>query len=229
MKKIITLGMTMAFLAGLSANAITVNVTAIAGYSQTAPTDGGEFNISPVIGGGYSPKVIVNGGFETFCMDRNGTIVVPGTYNATINTSGTSLIGNTLTTGSAWLYQQFAAGTLAGYNYTPGVNRAAFATVLQQALWNLGNGQYGGPAGTLNNVFVNAAVANFGSIAGATAFTTGNAFDVAILNLSHLAADGRTVIQDQPMFTLLPDGGTTLMLMGFGFSSLALISRKMRA
>ena len=50
MKKIITLGMTMAFLAGLSANAITVNVTAISGYSQGAPTDGGEFNINPVIG-----------------------------------------------------------------------------------------------------------------------------------------------------------------------------------
>ncbi len=220
MKKIIAIGIAAAFLSGMCASAINVTVTSIAGY-------GNEFNVNPVIGTGYAPSVIVNGGFETFCYDERPGITIPGTYNATVNTSGIDFLGLQMTAGAAWLYQQFASGTLAGYNYTPGggpgTGRIGSSFDLQIALWNMQN-QYGPAAGTLANSFTALAVAHFGSLAATLAATTGGAFNVGILEMKD--ATGKNV---QPMYTLLPDGGTTLMLMGIGFSGLALVSRKLRA
>ena len=42
-----------------------------------------------------------------------------------------------ITQGVAYLYSQFAAGTLAGYDYTPGSGRVASAGNLQEAIWYL--------------------------------------------------------------------------------------------
>ena len=224
MKKIIAIGITAAFLAGMSASAIPVTVTIVSGDYQFG--SGGEFNVSPVIGAGYTTGpngTLVNNGFETFCFDRNPSITVPGNYNATLNGSGVDAFGLHLSVGVAWLYEQFATGNLAGYNYVPGAGRAASAYNLQLAIWNL-EGLYGAPGTLVGNTFLNEAISQFVNVAGATAFTTGNAYDVGILDLA--TANGDNV---QPMLVLLPDGGSALILLGMSLSGMAVIARKFRA
>jgi hypothetical protein len=142
------------FLAGIATafqcSAQTVDVSRVTGY-WTIP--GGEFNIananpsnpantavfdnelsyfsaSTIVSGPYGP------GFETFC--NSGT-------NDLLNNpeTGTFSLGG-VTWGTAWLFSQFAAGTLAGYDYTVTgsggtsfANRAAAAYALQNAIWEL--------------------------------------------------------------------------------------------
>jgi VPDSG-CTERM motif len=72
--------------------------------------------------------------------------------------------------------------------------------------------------------FLNAAITEFGgTLAGAEA-DNNQKYDVGVLALT--GANGAPA---QPMLTLLPDGGSALLLLGMSLSGLALISRKMRA
>lgn len=77
--------------------------------------------------------------FQTFCVEISETVNVPGNYNFQVNT-GSILGGNSpfnpqpLASGTAYLYSQFRAGTLAGYNGTNGSVNA-----LQDAIWYFQN------------------------------------------------------------------------------------------
>jgi hypothetical protein len=240
MKKILIAALLASLAAATQVSALTVTVTTVPGYNGGS---GGEFNVTPITGTGYAPTVLVGGGFETFCLSRNVGIIIPGTYNATVNASGvydydyTST--KTMAVGTAYLYSQFAGGGLAGYNYTPGAGRQASADMLQLAIWTLeGQYSYGSLAADLANPFLTLAANLYGgNTAGLLlAMASGAGFNVGALNLtfaSNVVLPGGAVIpagtKAQPLLTLLPDGGTTLMLMGIGFSSLALISRKFRA
>lgn len=245
MKKILIAAMVMSLAAATQVGALTVHVSEISGYN--AGQGGGEFNVTPITGVGYAPSVLVGGGFETFCLSRDTGITIPGDYNATVNANGVYDNGingavRTMSLGSAYLYQQFATGVLAGYRYgqTGGgtaSGRATDAYNLQLAIWTLeGDYSYGSLAADLANAFINTA-ANFfgGGIAGLQAAMLANGaggFGVGALNLRYIAGNPNGVPPNtpaQPLLTLLPDGGTTLMLMGIGFSSLALVSRKFRA
>lgn len=216
--------------AATQVSAITVDVQYVTGYHAGA---GGEFNIASPTGVGYSPLDLYNNndgklGFGTFCVDRNTDITVPGQYNATINANGITSSGNQISLGTAWLFQQFAHGTLAGYNYTPGFSgnpaaplRADCAINLQAAIWVL-EGTYSYPDPSVNPFLV--AVKNFfGSIAAASADNNGT-YAVGVLLLTDL----RTGANVQPMLTLLPDGGSALIMLGMALSSLAVFSRKFR-
>ena len=234
MKKLLITAVAVTLAAATQVGALTVNVTTIAGYSSGG---GGEFNVSPITGTGYAPSVLVGGGFETFCLSRNVGIIVPGTYNATVNASGVYDFDysttKTMAVGTAYLYSQFAGGGLAGYNYTPGAGRQSSADILQLAIWTMeGQYGYGSLLLDLTNPFINAA-ANFygGGVAGLTlAMANGAGFGVGALNMVGIGGANSLPLgtKVQPMLTLLPDGGTTLMLMGIGFSGLALVSRKFR-
>ncbi len=248
MKKILLTAVAVSLAAATQVGALTVTLSTVSGYNDGG--SGGEFNINPVTGVGYAPSVLVGGGFETFCLARDLSITVPGTYNATVNANGTftsDTAGHTqqLTKGSAWLYQQFASGVLSTYRYTATSGgttsgRAQDAANLQAAIWVMqGTYWYGATAADLaadlSNVFVNLAANAFGGgTAGLLAAMAANAaggFNVGALNLTYATTVGSIPIGTpaQSMLTLLPDGGTTLMLMGIGFSSLALVSRKLRA
>ncbi len=242
MKKILIAAVALTLTAVLQVGAVPVNVSTVSGYN--IGNGGGEFNINPVIGVGYAASVLVNNGFETFCLARDISIVVPGSYDATVNANGlyTQTAGGAtkiLSKGTAYLYSQFATGVLATYRYgaTSGGTaslRAQDAYELQLAIWTLeGEYSYGGGALDLaGNVFVNAAANTYGGglagLAAALAANTPGGSNVGALGLTYLSGPniGKAA---QPMLVLLPDGGTTLMLMGIGFSSLALVSRKLRA
>jgi len=207
--------------ATFQATAITVTVNQVAGYYVSD----GEFNVSPIIGSGYGAADLYNNnsgalGFGTFCIDRGLSITVPGTYTATVISSGIDPNnGNQISLGTAWLFQQFAQGVLANYNYTPGVNRANSAYLLQNAIWVL-EGQIGN---NFSDIFLTMVTTQFGTLVAAEA-DNNQKYDVGVLGLT--GANGAPA---QPMLTLLPDGGSALLLLGMSLSGLALISSKMRA
>jgi hypothetical protein len=125
-----------------------------------------------------------NPSFETFCLEH-GETVSPGTlYEVTINNSavlgGVGPAGDPLSQGTAWLYEQFASGTLAGYNYTPGAGRSTSAGDLQKAIWYL-EGESGG---SLTAAYQTLLVNQFGDIDTAKLdnVLTGN-YNVMIMNL----------------------------------------------
>ena len=95
MKKTLITTIAVLLAAATQVGAVTVNVTEVSGYN--VGQGGGEFNVNPVIGVGYAPSVVVGGGFETFCLSRDEGIIVPGTYNATVNANSVYDLNNTTT------------------------------------------------------------------------------------------------------------------------------------
>ena len=88
-------------------------------------------------GGEFDASTTANGDFVTFCV-QSGVDFYPGTpygYNLTQVDSQ----GQPLTLGAAYLYSQFALGTLAGYDYADPVVRKADAGLLQAAIWGYQN------------------------------------------------------------------------------------------
>lgn len=222
-------------LAAFQASAITVTVDHVAGYF----VNDGEFNVTPITGSGYGANDLYKNnsgavGFGTFCINRDVPVTAPGQYDATVIASGIDPNnGNQISLGTAWLFQQFAQGVLANYNYNPLTGRQNSAYSLQIAIWIL-ESQY--PISSIvpgSNVFLNQAFSMFGAGVGGVggAYANNNqVYSVGVLGLTTLDANGRpTKTAAQPMLTLLPDGGSALFLLGMSLSGLALISRKMRA
>src|ERR1700744_1927647 len=66
---------------------------------------------------GYSSGLNGDAYFQTFCIEYNESFTPGNTYSVgiseTLNANGT---GSAVTLGTAWLYSQFAAGTLNNYS-----------------------------------------------------------------------------------------------------------------
>ena len=225
----------VAAVAAFQVSAITVTVDRVPGYFL-AGSGAGEFNVSPITGTGYGASDMYNNtlggaGFGTFCVNENASMgqILPGTYDATIIPSGIDpTSGSPITKGTAWLFSQFATGAMTDYQYnTLGVlvgQRGNDAFLLQTAIWML-EGTY-----TLNtaNKYIVDVTTQFGTLAGAEADNAAGGYSVGVLGLTYVDGNGNTVAA-QPMLTLLPDGGSALLLLGMGLSGLALVSRKVRA
>jgi hypothetical protein len=157
--------------------------------------------------------------FQTFCIQTNAAYdFTPGhLYYYTISNTDSDNI--TVKMGTAWLYSQFAAGTLGGYDYnllgTDVAGRWASAGALQQAIWEF-QGQTGGVA----NTFYGDAVTALGALATTDA---NGAFGVYALDLWSNPSD-TVKIQDQLIITPEP---VTLWLYGFGLVALG-VWRKFR-
>ncbi len=163
------------------------NKTADKGYSWDGA---GEFKAVPA---GWNPVPyyadgkgsLTDDSFQTFCIEKTEYIKLDTSYNVTISTYAVAGGGNdntaevgydTISTGTAWLYEQFAKGTLA-YNYTLGAGRVADAGLLQQALWALED-EISNPTG---NYYYNLAVSQFGANAEANYDPTTSSVRVMIL------------------------------------------------
>jgi hypothetical protein len=149
---------------------------------------GGEFTLHNATAGSL---LLTNGGFssntsgkegpesfQTFCIERdeyvhstnsevldiwvstanaNGSTPGSHAWNGGLNTDA----GDNLDPMTAYLFTQFATGTLAGYDYNPGAGRAASASALQNVIWGI-EGEMGvgwTAADGLETTFYNAAVA----------------------------------------------------------------------
>jgi hypothetical protein len=232
---------------------LSVLVTAIAalGFSQVASANtlvlnlgtyqsgsGGEFTASNSLSvpfglHGYSAWTSTTVGttitaFDTFCVQAGTDDVtfVPGStytyaYSGTI--IGGALDPRTLNQGVAYLYGQFAAGTLSGYDYANTAHdRTAQAAALQSEIWFLE-----GEGGT-DSAFYDGLI----TAANLSGTYTAGEFGVDVLNL--WTANGAPV-QNQLVFNNrgftqtghpIPDNGLTIAMIGISFLGLALYRRK---
>jgi hypothetical protein len=211
-------------------NSLTISI--VSGYQSGA---GGEFNITspdaalnPVTRG-YNANAIVNGGFETFCLEYTEHFSPGSSYSYGLSTAaisgGPGATGtpprDQISVGTAWLYDQFGHGTLAGYNYTPGSSRAASAAALQQTIWWLENENWDGGVSTQpNNVFTTAVLAQFVSPQ-----ADNTLYNVGVINLGDSTSNPQFQAQDQLILTV-PDGGATVALLGFALAGVELVRRK---
>lgn len=227
----------------------TVTVRRLTGYAGA--NGGGEFNVTAsnplLFCGVYSRSTYITSGgitgFESFCLEEKEAIGGGTVYNYTLSQAaklggatpaqrgrlpGDNTPSDPLSLGSAWLYTQFSAGTLPGYDYTPGAGRIASATDFQKALWALENETDASnvPWDTLvaGNVFFNAAVSHFGGLAAARVDNNG-LFNAEVMTLT--TGTGSRIKNAQDIIVRTADGGATLALLGAGLTGLAMARRRM--
>jgi len=202
----------------------------INGWGPWQANNGGEFSLAPTgtpslnyvlgyyVAGVTKGLATVSGlpTFQTFCLEESEFIYNPGKFNAVVSDSavygGVGPAGDPISKGTAYLYSQFAAGTLA-YDYAnAGTGRLNDAAALQNAIWFL-EGE-----GGVNNAYVALAAAQFGSLANALLDANG-LFGVKALNLTD--SNGRV----QDMLVVVPIPGA-VWLLGSGLLGLLGFKRK---
>ena len=175
MKKLLIIPFTIiasVALFGPMASANTMQVTMNNGNRQPSP--GGEFNASSADFDpgtmGYAASTTfhvagaTNTGFETFCVETN-EFINPGStyyYGISQNAINGGVGGghpDPISQGTAWLYLNFAQGSLSGYHYTTGSLGNQSAGDLQATIWWLEGETSINP----NNTFSMAVVTQFGS------------------------------------------------------------------
>ena len=178
-------------------------------------------------GGEFIATTSANGTFKTFCIERIEYIGFNTPYNYSI--SGGAMQGGVsggnpdpISFGSAYLYNQFRVGALAGYSSASSTDQ----TNLQEAFWML-EGEITYKA----NVYIAAAKSTL-SVTDAQMIADGNGiYGVKAMNVTTLAGG---IAQDQLIkipvgpdnFTPVPDGGTTFAMLGMACASCGLIRRK---
>ena len=218
---------------------------------------GGEFTaflksngVSLPVPGGYSPLATLSfggvTGFETFCVQDQVNFWVGTTYDYIISpdlldpssNDSNSPVGDSLvplSQGTAWLYEQFSEGDLAGYDFTnsdPTNTRLQDAGELQTLIWSL-DPHNGVAAPTASMPFANLLVTHFGSLANAELPETTDQFGVNVLDLVTYNSDGAIngIYQDQLIYTGgpddVPDTGATLGLFAGSFMILVVLRRRL--
>jgi hypothetical protein len=119
-----------------------VTVTRESGYYYGS---GGEFTLTP--NASLATLLGHSGTFGSFCLEKTEYVTMDSTYDAQINTE--AMLGglnngpagpnggDPIDTKTAYLYTQFTAGTLTGYDYTPSTGRIFSAKALQEVIWYL--------------------------------------------------------------------------------------------
>jgi hypothetical protein len=178
------------------------------GYGTRQVGIGGEFTLTA--------SGSLTGTFQTFCIELGEYLSANATYNYVINSAAVQGgVGgphpDPISKGTAYLFYNFAKGTLAGYDYA-GTTKTQD---LQNAIWYLEE-EIGDPG---TNEFLTAVYGLYGNLAGARADANG-LFGVAALNLSR---DGDPNAQDVLVVTPEP---LTMILFGLGLIGLAALTRK---
>ena len=164
---------------------------------------------------------MIAGTFQTFCLEVSEHVSAYGTYNAVLNNAavlggGGAVNGaDPISIGTAYLYSEFAKGTLKDYVFTgTEAAREASAALLQNAIWYL-EGE-----GGANNAYVAWATSQ---VTGGNPFVNNNGtYNVAVLNLT--ASDG--LHQDVLVATPIP---AALWLLGSGLLGLVGLRRRFKA
>jgi hypothetical protein len=182
---------------------------------------------------GYGSGLNGHGYFQTFCIEYNEEFMPGTSYDVGISDRAKwggqqPAGGDPLSIGTAWLYSQFAKGTLSGYTYGYGGGRTMTAGTLQQAIWWLED-----EANGVRNNWIDLAETTLYGVG-----KTGGGYDTEIkgdanglygvvaLNLGAAGA-----VQDQ--LALVPEPTTmiagALLLLPFGMSTLRVFRKSHRA
>ena len=204
--------------AGLMSASSAFAISTVTFTDGPGSTGGGEFNAT----------TSDNGNFVTFCLQYNEHISLGGQFYYEISTTTKPGTPDPISKATAWLYNEFLNGTLTGYSHT-----TTEANRLQKAIWWLedeatGAGQIAANQEANNYVIaaLNATGAN-----GKTEAANG-AYGVYVMNVwsSYDSPNGTYsgAKQDQLIRIPVPDGGTTLALLGMSMGFVAYASRRIR-
>ena len=190
------------------------------GHYRARPFDG----LQGVLANYDPAKTASSGWFGTFCLETDEYFSQNGVYNATLsqqafrggsNTDG----GDTLSRGTAFLYETFATGGLdslaVGFSYHSVVS----ASALQNVIWALEDESMG----SMTLSYETLLISQFGSLANAKMDYTGA--NVRVMNLT----SGEGVYnQDQLVLVSVPEGGGTLALLGLAITGVEVLRRRGR-
>ena len=217
---------------------MTVSMNSYGAYRQG---NGGEFTF--YLGQGFQPDYLdlydekakpVGNAMQTFCLEMSEHIYTNRTYDVTVSNSakngGNNFANNAvdhmdnISNGSAWLYGQFAAGTLAGFNYAVDTSteikaRKISGEQLQNALWALEDEK----SMVSSNVFIKLLTESgqFAGIAEAKHDYLGSKVGVMNLTLNGSKAQDQIFLNPTPV----PVPGS-LLLAGIGTTILGFRKRK---
>jgi hypothetical protein len=244
MKKIVSILFALAALFAFTQMAAADSVQYVGGPYQYG--SGGEFTMIPTgttlpgLVNSYAPttrgQVAGSINFQTFCLEYAEHISGGGTYYAVLNnaavTGGTgTLSGDKISIGTAFLYYQFAKGTLTVYDYTnpgrsTGINPSA--DLLQRAIWFLE-----GESGGADNSFVEYARNQLHLDNTGLEADNHGTYTVGVLNLwsdadhvGNLAKDGDNYLYARQDVLILTPEPMTMLLFGLGLAGLAGLRRK---
>lgn len=205
--KIKSLLISLALGAGLTASSLFANsvVLTSTGFNGGPGSD---------LAGEFLATTSDNGSFITFCLEEFVHVDLDKAYSYTLGGPIVLDQGDTISEGTAWLYESFIKGTLVGYAPDDATHNTN-AGVLQKAFWTLEDEFDWSP-----NAYVDLAVAHFGSLAAAKADYTGST--VEVMNLW-----GPEREDVQSVLHLVPDSGVSVALLGLGMLSLAFVRRKL--
>ena len=173
--------------------------------------------------------------FQTFCIEYNEEFSPGASYS--VGVSQKAMYGNNppdgdpISIGTAWLYSQFAAGALSGYNYAYGDGRTSTAGALQQAIWWLEDESNGSNTGLAGTFLAEAQAAVGGDITR----NANGAYGVDALNLGAPGAvqDQLVIVPNELPLPAVPEPGTViagmLLLLPFGASTLRILRRNRMA
>lgn len=223
-KMAVTAGVVLLFcMQAFALPSLTVN--RISGYYQSG-FDGGEFTLSGTpYTGYYDSDATAGSGFQSFCLEKDEVISIPGTYEYQVSSAANAGgVGgpspDPISIGTAWLYNQFASGALAGYQYTPGATRASHARSLQNAIWWLEEELTLTVSQINANLFIGAVLNQFSSATAAKVDATVGAYGVYVLNLTQNGA------RRQDQLVRIPDGGLTAAMLALSLVSGWIMRRK---
>lgn len=189
----------------------TVTVTRTPGYYSGT---GGEYTLAP--DAAFAALTGQFGPFQSFCVEATESVIPGSTYDTKISTEAISgglnygpagpNGGDPLDARTAYLYSNFRAGTLSGYDYTPGTGRSNSAQALQDVIWYIENETASDwSTGSLQDTFYTAAqnAVDSGRWTG-----LGN---VRVLNLYGVGHIGDLQYRNQDMVVTIPAPGAVAL------------------
>lgn len=185
--------------------------------------------------GSYDPS------FQTFCLEESEYAEWSSAQPTYFVIGGAAVLGglgsvdgsDPLSKGTAWLYSEFAKGTLGAYGYVYGSSASAGA--LQKAIWAF----EGEPSGVQNSLYA-AAVNHFdGMSMNALDEASAGYLGVYVMNNFDTQADLDAYLGGTPaadiegraqdfLYFHVPDGGLTLLMLGLSLTGLGMFNRARR-